>query len=225
MFFQKAITYRRVSTQKQQVSGLGLDAQTELLQRYLASVGNPEIIAEFTEVESGKRSDRPKLLEALALCKKHKATLVIAKLDRLARNVHFISGLLETGIDFVDASMPQANKVMIQMHAVMSEWERDQIAARTKAAMAAAKARGVKIGVKGPENLKRNIEERQQQANEFALKLQPLIKSFRTQGLTLRACVDQLNSMKIPSATGKEWHVTQLRRVMARFDSEAGTAA
>lgn len=225
MFFLKAITYRRVSTQKQQVSGLGLDAQTELLQRYLASVGNPEIIAEFTEVESGKKSDRPKLLEALALCKKHKATLVIAKLDRLARNVHFISGLLETGVDFVAADMPHGtSKVMIQMHAVMSEWERDQISARTKAALAAAKARGTKLGVKGPENLRRNIEERQQQANEFALKLQPLITGFRSQGLTLRACVDQLNSMKIPSATGKSWHVTTLRNVMARFDSEAAAA-
>ena len=105
-----------------------------------------QLIGEFVEVETGKGANalekRPKLRNALDTCRKHGATLIIAKLDRLARNVHFVSGLLETGCDFVAADMPHANKVMIQMHAVMSEWERDQISSRTKAALAAAKARG-----------------------------------------------------------------------------------
>ncbi|WP_240479877.1 recombinase family protein [Ralstonia mannitolilytica] len=157
------------------------------------------------------------MAEALALCKKHGATLVIAKLDRLARNVHFISGLLESGVDFVAADMPQANKVMIQMHAVMSEWERDQISARTKAALAAAKGRGVKLGVAGPANLKPNVEERQQQADAFAEKLRGVLDGMRARGLTRRAMVDELNGLGIKSATGGAWHLTQLQRTLARL--------
>ncbi len=143
-------------------------------------------------------------------------TLIIAKLDRLARNVHFVSGLLETGCDFVAADMPQANKVMIQMHAVMSEWERDQISARTKAALAAAKARGVKLGIAGKANLKRNIEERKNAADAFAAKLTGVIQGFKASGLSQRAMVAQLNQLGIRTAKGGEWSLIQLQRVMQR---------
>lgn len=129
------IAYYRVSTQQQGRSGLGLEAQRQAVAAYLASAPGDLVLA-FTEVETGKGSNalerRPQLRAALDACRKHKATLLIAKLDRLARNVHFVSGLIESRTDFVAADMPNANKVMLQMHAVMSEWERDQISARTQ---------------------------------------------------------------------------------------------
>ena len=141
------VAYYRVSTQQQGRSGLGLEAQRAGVEAYLNG-GKWTLLDEFTEVETGKGANaldrRPQLRAALELARKRKATLVIAKLDRLARNVHFVSGLIESGVDFVAADMPQANKVMIQMHAVMSEWERDAISKRTKDALQAAKARGIR---------------------------------------------------------------------------------
>lgn len=178
----KFVAYYRVSTARQGASGLGLDAQREAVARYLNG-GEWELVGEFTETETGKGADalakRPQLRAALELCKRRGATLIIAKLDRLARNVHFVSGLLETGCDFVAADMPQANKVMIQMHAVMAEWERDQISKRTKDALAAAKARGVKLGTAGAANLKPNVEARQRAADAFAVKLAGMVAGFR----------------------------------------------
>lgn len=159
---------------------------------------------------------RPQLRAALEACRKNGATLIIAKLDGLARNVHFVSGLPETGCDFVAADMPQANKVMIQMHAVMSEWERDQISARTKAALAAAKARGVKLGTAGKANLKQNIEERKDAANSFAKKMTGLIQGFKANGLSQRAMVVQLNQLGIRTAKGREWSLIQLQWTIQR---------
>lgn len=138
------IAYYRVSTTRQGQSGLGLEAQQQAVKQYLNG-GNWQILAEFTEIESGKRNDRPKLAEAIALCKRLQATLVIAKLDRLARNVHFISGLMESGVEFVAVDNPNANRLMLHMLAAFAEHEREQISRRTKDALAAAKARGVKL--------------------------------------------------------------------------------
>jgi DNA invertase Pin-like site-specific DNA recombinase len=217
----KFVAYYRVSTQKQGQSGLGLEAQQHAVKAYLNG-GQWELIAEITEVETGKGADalakRPQLKAAIEKAKKEGATLVIAKLDRLARNVHFISGMIETGVDFVAADMPQANKVMLQMHAVMSEWERDQISARTKAALAAAKARGVKLGTAGRANLKSNIEERQKNADAFAKRLKTLIDHFKEQGLSQRKICDELNSLRITTARGGKWSQIQLQRAMARLD-------
>ena len=141
------VTYYRVSTQRQGQSGLGLEAQRSAVQAFLAG---KEIIAEFTEIESGRKTDRPQLVAALALAKKQKATLVIAKLDRLARNVHFISGLLESNVQFVAADMPEADRTFLQMAAVFAEWEATKIRKRTKEALAAAKARGTVLGSPTP---------------------------------------------------------------------------
>jgi DNA invertase Pin-like site-specific DNA recombinase len=219
----KFIAYYRVSTQKQGQSGLGLEAQKASVASYLNG-GTWELMGEFVEVETGKGANaldkRPKLRAALEACHKHGTTLIIAKLDRLARNVHFVSGLLETGCDFVAADMPQANKVMIQMHAVMSEWERDQISVRTKAALAAANARGVKLGIAGKANLKRNIEERKNTANTFAGKLARVIQGFKASGLSQRAMVAQLNQLGIRTARGGEWSLVQLQRIMKRQNSD-----
>lgn len=215
----KFVAYYRVSTQKQGQSGLGLEAQKASVASYLKG-GACELVGEFVEVETGKGANaldkRPQLRAALEACRKNGATLIIAKLDRLARNVHFVSGLLETGCDFVAADMPQANKVMIQMHAVMSEWERDQISTRTKAALAAAKARGVKLGKSGKANLKPNIDERKNVANAFAVKLAGVIQGFKANGLSQRAMVAQLNQLDIRTVKGGEWSLIQLQRVMRR---------
>lgn len=215
------IAYYRVSTQKQGASGLGLEAQQAAVGRYLNG-GAWELIGEFREIETGKGADalakRPQLRAALDACRKQGATLLIAKLDRLARNVHFVSGLLETGVEFVAADMPQANKVMIQMHAVMSEWERDQISVRTKAALAAAKARGVVLGAAGSDNLRANVEERQRAANAFAARLRPLFDGMKGRGLSQRAMVEELNAVGVPAPKGGPWRLSQVQRVLARIE-------
>lgn len=214
------VAYYRVSTSKQGQSGLGVDAQKAAVAQYMSAKAFSIVLEEYTEVETGKGANalekRPQLRAALAACKKYGATLIIAKLDRLARNVHFVTGLLETGVDFIAADMPQANKVMIQMHSVMAEWERDQISARTKAALVAAKERGVLLGVKGPENLRRNIEERKKAADEFARRLLGILLSFRAAGLSQREMVAQLNQSGFPAPRGGKWSLIQLQRVIKR---------
>lgn len=214
---EQYVTYYRVSTQRQGASGLGLEAQRQTVAQYLSG-SSRTLLGEFVEVETGKGANalekRPKLRLALEMCRKTGATLLIAKLDRLARNVHFISGLIETGVDFIAADMPHANKVMIQMHAVMSEWERDQISARTKAALAAAKARGVALGATGPTNLKRNNEERKQRAAEFQMRLRPVLDGFLAQGLTRRQMVERLNELEIKAPRGGAWSLGQVQRII-----------
>lgn len=214
---QQYVSYYRVSTQKQGISGLGLDAQRSSVANYLLG-SSKTVLAEFVEVETGKGANaldrRPQLRLALEACKKYGATLLIAKLDRLARNVHFVTGLLETGVDFIAVDMPHANKVMIQMHAVMSEWERDQISERTKKALASAKARGVILGATGPANLRRNIEERQEAAKRFKERLKPVLDGFLSQGLTRRGIVEKLNDLDIKAPMGGRWSLGQVQRVV-----------
>ncbi|SOZ37021.1 recombinase family protein [Cupriavidus neocaledonicus] len=214
----KFIAYYRVSTAKQGQSGLGLEAQREGVARYLNG-GHWELLGEFEEHESGKGADalakRPQLRAAMDACRKHGATLLIAKLDRLARNVHFVSGLIEAGCDFVAADMPEANKVMIQMHAVMSEWERDQISKRTKDALAAAKARGVRLG--RPENLRGNVVARMDAADAFAANLATTLRGYQAAGMSQRRMVEELNRLGVKTPKGGEWHLGQLQRVLARL--------
>lgn len=214
---QQFVTYYRVSTQRQGASGLGLDAQRVVVERYLSERARTAL-GEFCEVETGKGANalekRPQLRLALEMCKRTGATLLIAKLDRLARNVHFVSGLIETGVDFIAADMPNANKVMIQMHAVMSEWERDQISERTRAALAAAKARGVVLGATGPQNLRRHVQQRRQATEAFRMRLRPVLDGLMANGLSRRAMVLELNSLGIRAARGGLWTHGQLQRVL-----------
>lgn len=216
---QQFVVYLRVSTQRQGASGLGLEAQRTAVAAYL-SEGPRTALEELVEVETAKGSNalekRPQLRLALERCRKTGATLLIAKLDRLARNVHFVSGLIETGVDFVAADMPHANKVMIQMHAVMSEWERDQISERTKVALAAAKARGVVLGATGPANLKSQNERQKQNANALQVKLNPIINGFIAQGMSQRTIVLQLNTLNITTSRGRLWSLSQLQRVLKK---------
>jgi DNA invertase Pin-like site-specific DNA recombinase len=222
------VAYLRVSTQRQGQSGLGLEAQKEAVTRFLDG-GKWQLLGEYVEVETGKGADalarRPQLKAALELCKKQRATLIIAKLDRLARNVHFVTGLMETGIDFKAADMPHADKVMIQMYSIMAEWERDQISKRTKDALAAAKARGVVLGKAGPVNLRPNIEQRQRAADEFAHGLAHLFASFKASGFTQRQMVDELNRLGIRTARGKTvWQPTQVAHVLKRLQGKHAEA-
>lgn len=142
------VAYLRVSTQKQGFSGLGLEAQREIIHNHLHDTN---LIAEFVEVESGRKSDRPKLKEALALCRKDGATLIVAKLDRLARSVSFLSNLLESDVEIVFCDFPQANKMVLHIISAISQYEAELIAARTKASLQAKKSRGFKLG--NPEHL------------------------------------------------------------------------
>ncbi len=139
------VAYYRVSTDKQGQSGLGLDAQRAAVELHARSVGT-EVIAAFQDVESGRKADRTGLAAALALCRVRRATLLIAKLDRLARSVAFISNLMEGGVDFVAADMPSVNRLTVHVLAAVAEHEREMISQRTKAALAAAKVRGTRLG-------------------------------------------------------------------------------
>lgn len=213
----KFIAYYRVSTAQQGKSGLGLDAQREAVKSYLNG-GRWELAGEFTEVESGKRKNRPQLTAALAACRKQKATLVIAKLDRLARNVHFVSGLMESRTDFIAADMPSANKVTVQIMAVIAEEEARAISARTKAALASAKARGVKLGTHGAILGAENSAK----AKETALTLKPVIDELAADGISsVRSIADALNARKIPTPTGKSWHSTSVHRLLKRLETLA----
>lgn len=223
----KFVTYYRVSTNAQGVSGLGLDAQKDAVARFLNG-GDWEVVAEFKEVETGKGKDaiskRPQLRAALEECRKTGAKLLIAKLDRLARNVHFITGLMEgakangrKAVNFVACDMPDANDLTIHLMAAFAEHEAARISERTKAALAMAKQRGVILGAAGSNNLKANVEERRAKADAFADKLRTVIDGFSTQGLTQRQMVAKMNELGIKTARGSEWSLIQLQRVIARM--------
>ena len=214
----KFVTYYRVSTQKQGKSGLGLEAQRKAIEDYLNG-GNFEVLEEFVEVETGKGSNalarRPVLKEAIEYAKKHKAKLLIAKLDRLARNVYFISSLMESKVDFVVADMPDANALTIHLIAAVAEYERELISKRTKEALAVAKRRGVKLG--NPK-LKVDNSKRKEQAQAFADKLKPTMQAYREQGMSQRKIVEELNSVGIGAPRGGEWSLMQVQRVFKRLN-------
>lgn len=215
----KFIAYFRVSTQKQGASGLGLEAQREAVGRFLNG-GDWELLGEFQEVETGKGSDalakRPQLKAALDTCRKQGATLIIAKLDRLARNVHFVSGLMESKVKFVACDMPEANELTIHIMAAFAEHEAKRISQRTKDALAVAKSRGVVLGRAGANNLRPNVEARQRIADGFAVKLRPLFDGMQARGLSQRAMVAELNSIGVPANNGGRWGLSQVQRVIRR---------
>ena len=212
------VTYFRVSTARQGVSGLGLDAQRQTVSQYLTG-GARTVLAEFVEVETGKGANalekRPQLRSALELCKKSGATLLIAKLDRLARNVHFVSGLMESKVKFVACDLPEANQLTIHIMAAFAEHEARRISERTRDALAAAKVRGVVLGATGPANLKRHTQERQDAASAFNARLMPVLNGFISQGLSRRAMVIQLNDLGVKAPRGGAWSLGQVQRVVS----------
>ncbi|WP_213981055.1 recombinase family protein [Sphingomonas sp. dw_22] len=214
----KAVAYLRVSTDKQGKSGLGLEAQREAVARYVAANG-VELIGEHIEVETGKGanalSKRPELVAALATAKREKAGLIIAKLDRLARNVHFISGLMETGVEFAVADMPNADRFQLHLFAALAEKEAEVISQRTKAALAAAKDRGTELGKHGKVLAARNQAEAMDRLEPIAADLLAL----KAEGLSVRKMVEALNTRAIPSPAGGKWHPASLHKALARLEA------
>jgi len=200
--FMKAIAYYRVSTAKQGRSGLGLEAQQSSVEQF-AKPYNYEIINSFTDVETGKKDNRPQLQLAIEACKKNKAILVIAKLDRLSRDLHFITGMMKSKVDFVCVDNPHATKAMLQMMGIFAEMERDMISTRTKEALKAAKARGVQLGKHGKVLAANN----KSKAIEGARDMADHIESLRSQGITsVRRLAAELRK-----------HPTQMQRILARL--------
>ena len=213
------VAYFRVSTDKQGRSGLGLDAQRTAVRDYINGNGE-RVLAEYTEVESGGRNDRPELAKALAQCRLLGATLVIAKLDRLARNVAFIAALMDSGVDFMAVDFPQANRLTIHVLAAVAEHEREMISARTKAALAAARARGVKLGTN---NLTDDARAKGRKASALALAKRareraelvlPTIRELQAGGASLRKVADALNARGVPSPRGGKWHASSVRNAI-----------
>ncbi|MEC3910060.1 recombinase family protein [Sphingobium sp. CR2-8] len=220
------VAYYRVSTDKQNRSGLGLDAQRAAVEGYGLGGGH-RIVAEYVEVESGKRADRPELAKALAACRLHRATLCIAKLDRLSRDVLTIATLMNGGVDFVAVDMPHANRLTIHLLAAIAEHEREMISQRTKAALAAAKARGVRLGnPNGAAALLPGCREAAakagallaQKADQRAIQIMPLLRQLEADGCTsARAMAHALNLRSVPAPSGRPlWYPEQVRRVMRR---------
>src|SRR6516164_4941450 len=197
----KHVAYYRVSTARQGRSGLGLEAQRQAVTEFLNG-GDWKIVGEFTEIETGKyaKPDRPELAKAMALCRLHGAKLVIAKLDRLSRNAHFLLGLKESGVDFVAADMPNANRLTVGIMAMVAEDEALRISERTKAALAAAKQRGVKLGgdrgvIPNARSHKASAEALRLRTAARAADLAPIVKELQAAGKTsLRAIAEGLNA-------------------------------
>jgi DNA invertase Pin-like site-specific DNA recombinase len=210
---ERFIAYYRVSTDRQGRSGLGLEAQQEAVRQFLT--GRPaDLVAEYVEIESGSKDDRPKLQEALTACQREKATLLIAKLDRLARSVAFISALMEAKTNFLAVDMPHASRLVLHVMAAFAEHEREMIRERTKAALAAAKARGVRLGTNGAALAARHRTE----AVAYAEKVRAAIDSATMVGAhTTREMAEYLNAAGIPSRQGGRWHPANVARVMRRL--------
>ena len=219
---RRYVAYYRVSTVRQGRSGLGLDAQREAVRVYLAA-DSSRLISEYVEVESGCKNDRVELQRALAACRLHGATLVIARLDRLARNAAFLLTLRDHGVEFVATDQPGANRMTVGILARVAEYEAEAISTRTKAALAAARRRGVRLGT--PSNLSQRARQKGAIASatvrraRVALRardLAPIIDDLRRSGATsLRQLAAALNANGWTTSRGAFWTATQVRRVLA----------
>lgn len=227
---KEIVAYCRVSTRKQGESGLGLDGQKTAVEAYAMQNG-AKVAALYVEVESGKKSDRPELAKALAHAKRSKATLVVAKLDRLSRNVEFLARVLNAGTDFVACDQPQANRLTLHILAAVAEAEAKAISERTKAALAAAKARGTLLGSARPDHWEGREKARKQGAKRGAAQsakvrskaaseayadLLPTMQALKADGLSLQAVAERLNAEGHSTRRGKPWNPVQVARVLER---------
>jgi DNA invertase Pin-like site-specific DNA recombinase len=228
------VAYFRVSTKRQGESGLGLEGQAAAVEDYARQHGKT-IICRYTEVESGKRADRPELARALAHARRSNATLVVAKLDRLARNVAFLSALVQSGVDFVCCDNQYANKLTIYILSAVAEDEAERISARTRAALAAAKRRGTLLGSARPGHWDGREDARMKglakarevggkvisaKARDAYVDLAPTMLEWRTGGLTLKQIGDRLNSEGHTTRRGKPWNPVQVARVLQRAEAK-----
>lgn len=226
---KQVVGYVRVSTAGQGASGLGLEAQQAAIDGYAKAHG-ATVVRVYVEIESGRKSDRPELAKALSHAKRSRATLVVAKLDRLARNVAFLSRLMEAKADFVAVDNPAANKLTLHILAAVAEAEAEAISARTKAALAAYKARGGKLGgqLAHCRNLTQEARQRGAKAAGVALRakadeaysdLAPIVGELRAKGCSQQAIADELNKLGHTTRRGKPWNQVQVRRVLQRMAS------
>lgn len=217
------VVYYRVSTSKQESSGLGLEAQKNAVQEFM-KLGNWKVLGEFVEIESGKVNNRPMLMKALSVCKKKKATLLISKLDRLSRSVSFISNLMESGVAFVATDMPEANRLTVHILASVAEHEREMISQRTIAALDAAKQRGQKLGFALHDKEKivipaveKAVKVNIDKADRFAENILPIVHQIQKSGVkTLQGIADVLNTRGITSPRGGEWYPQSVRNLLLR---------
>ena len=217
---KKYVAYYRVSTAKQGASGLGLEAQQYAVVTFLKG---QKITSEFVEVESGKKNNRPQLIAAIEQARKIKATLVIAKLDRLSRNASFIFTLKDSGVDFVCADMPDANTLTIGIFAVLAQHERELISSRTKAALQAKIAQGAKLG--NPQNLTyadrvagAQVLKEKALTNQNNKRAAAMIKLYRKQGLSWLGIAGKLNEDGFRTSRGREFQAVQVQRIIKRLD-------
>jgi DNA invertase Pin-like site-specific DNA recombinase len=222
------VVYLRVSTVRQGQSGLGLEAQREAVQRYVAERSGKIAPPEFVEVETGKRDDRPELQSALAKCKRTGATLVVAKLDRLSRDLAFIATLMKSGVEFLAVDNPHATKLTIHILAAVAENEREMISARTKAALAAAKARGTVLGGrrKGSADIRKYqaagakaaSHASRQRATQAAEERRETIEALQRENLSLNAIAARLNADSVRTSRGGNWTATAVKRTLERLN-------
>ena len=224
----KYVIYYRVSTDKQGRSGLGLEAQQKQVNDYLQSKPDAVVVDSYVEVDSGKKVNRIELNKAVADAKKNKAVLLVAKLDRVARNVKLLLELLDqVKIEFTDlpalSNGTSDSRLVLTQLAAFAEWEAAKISERTKAALAAKKARGEPMGIMGKENIKATNGKRKEQANDFAKQLAGMLIPL-AETMSQRRLVDYLNQHGVKSPTGKEWRLNSLQNVLNRAKalSEAG---
>lgn len=216
------VAYYRVSTQKQGKSGLGLEAQKEAVAQHVRRDGG-KVVAEFREVESGKRADRPQLALALERCRLTRAVLVVAKLDRLTRDVAFLCRLRDSGVDFVAVDNPHATPLTVTILIAVAEEERRLASVRTKAALQAAKARGVKLGnpngaqAFGARSRAGAVEALKAKADSFAQSLSGIVRPLLEAGLSLRKVAERLNAEGIVTAQGKAWQANSVKRLADRL--------
>lgn len=209
------IAYYRVSTDRQGRSGLGLDAQRTAVASYLARGGH--LVAEFTEIESGRKNDRPQLRAALAQCRQQRARLIIAKLDRLARNVAFIANLMESGVEFVAVDMPDANRLTLHILAAVAEHEREAISKRTREALAAAKRRGTRLGNPRPAAAAEKARaSAAAQLETYRAQVLPTVRELDSQGLGLSAIAREMNQRGITTARGRRWGAQTVKGLLQR---------
>jgi len=216
----KLIPYYRVSTRKQGESGLGLESQQACVAEF-ARIGQHEIIASYQEIETGKSCDRPELSKAISHSKRAKGVLVIAKLDRLSRNVHFLSCLMESHVEFECCDNPNANRLTLHILAAVAEDEARRISERTRAALAAYKARGGKLGTPAnltPEAGRKGSEATKKQARDAYAALLPDLRQWRGAGLSYRTIAAMLNGGGRTTRTGAPWNHNQVKRVLSKVE-------
>lgn len=212
---KRFVLLRRVSTDEQGRSGLGLEAQKRDLDLYLAGVEEAEVVADLVEVASGGKSDRPVLTEALDLCRKEKATLLVSKLDRLSRQVSFVANLLEDkSVEFVVASLPHASRFELHLYSALAEQEKFFVSLRTKSALAEAKRRGVVLGAP-KKHLQDLAQAKRQRAREEAEALAPLLLPLRQEGKSHRALAEHLNQAGKKTSTGGAFYAKKVERMLA----------